>query len=134
MTKHVDMEVCDSRRIVHMRFPPHVSAGHIRNVIGQQISGTIPADYNVLLDFTQTEQLNVMATEILDLAMKRRKMLPAHPLAPVRTAVLGVKTSIEDTLDAWESFLTESPPVIIFARFDSEAQAMAWLTEGQQAG
>lgn len=134
MTKHVDMEVCDSRRMVHMRFPPHVSAGHIRNVIGQLISRTIPAEYHILLDFTQTEQIDIPAMELLDLAMKRRKMLPAHPLAPAKTAMLGVKTSIEDTLDAWESFLTESPPVIIFARFDSEAQAMAWLTEGQQAG
>ncbi|GGB78067.1 hypothetical protein [Glycocaulis alkaliphilus] len=133
MTENVDIQVCDVRHIVHMRFPSRVSAGQLREIIGQLMSGAIPADYNILLDFTQTEQANVPATEILDLAMKRRKMLPAHPLAPVRTAVLGVKTDIEDALDAWESFLTESPPAVIFNRFDSETQALAWLTEGRQA-
>lgn len=128
MTKPVGLELCSSRQIVHIRFPASVSALHVRNVVGQLTIGSIPVEYNTLLDFTETKHLDIPTMEMLDLAMKRRKMLPSHPPAPVRTAMLGVSAAIADALDAWESFLTESPPVIVFARFDNEAQAIDWLT------
>ncbi|MGP1274958.1 MAG: hypothetical protein ACQRW7_06035 [Caulobacterales bacterium] len=132
MNGTIAVELCNVRQIACARFPEWTSTSQIRDLVGRLADGTIPATFNILLDFTTTQFIELPGMDALDIAMKRRRGLPEFTPTPVRTAMIGLKPSINDVLDLWQSFLTEDPPVIVFQRFDSEADALEWIVQTRQ--
>ena len=129
MTGEIELRVLDDPGLVEALFPEHVKSHHIRTLIGHLTSGAIDPGYNVLLDFTATSTIEFPASDMIELAMKRRRELPAYPGKPLRSAIIGERPAIAPLVEMWEGFFFEDPPAIIFRRFSSREQALNWITE-----
>ncbi|MGJ3232082.1 MAG: hypothetical protein ACFE0P_09815 [Oceanicaulis sp.] len=110
-----------------VRFPVIAGADFVADLIAGVRDGRFPAQYDVLMDFAQSERLDVPIERLILLATQRRASLPAEPVASVRSAAVGANDAVWATMETWAAFFHEPLRPLLHQRVETLEAALAWI-------
>lgn len=119
--------ILPAHRLNVVRYPRIVGPEFAAALVTGVAEGRYPSDYDILMDLSGAERIEITIDEMISLAMARRATLPAEPEACIRNAVLGAKEAVWSTLETWNAFFHEARRPVELHRTETLEAALAWL-------
>lgn len=114
-------------RIHVVRFPSRVDHAEISGLIDAMKCETAAFNYDVLVDYSAVQTVDLSPTELVPLAMARRTTLPEPGDRPIRSAAVCAGPAVADFLETWTLFFVEHTPAMVTASFETIEDALGWF-------